>query len=88
MVRLAKCCVWRPLSVLFAAKKSYEYLDIHWAVELGDAEFQLLEAEGAPRGQFRVGSSSKEKISKAFASLEDELVACKMCESSYFNCVL
>jgi len=60
------------------AKKSYDYLDIHWAVELGDAEFQLLESDGNSRGQFRVGSSSKEKISKAFTSVEDELVACKM----------
>jgi len=60
------------------AKKGFNYLDIHWRVELGDAEFVLLEEGGEARGTFKMASVNHGLASKNVSNIEDELVAVKM----------
>lgn len=48
--------------MLSAAKKGFEYLDVHWHVEFGDCEFTLFESENPtrPRAMFKIASQNRD----------------------------
>jgi len=61
-------------------RQALDYLNIHWRVEFGDSEIYFYDNKDIehPRGVMKLSSGDRDVLSKAFQSLEEQLVGAKV----------